>query len=199
MLLDSTRPLGNPVNIEHGRPENRSAGDLKSWYVLRATYSREMKIQAQLNGLGVRCFIPMMWRRKASDTNADKKLVPAVNNLCFVYWTRQDIDDYIRSFGEKSPVAYYWDRIAGKALTVPDDAMENFIKVASTLDEDLIYLTAISEKLREGQAVKVKDGPFAGVVGRIVRIRKSRRILVEIPGMLAVATTYVTPDNLEMI
>ena len=77
--------------------------------------------------------------------------------------------------------------------------MENFIKVASTLDEDLIYLTAISEKLREGQAVKVKDGPFAGVVGRIVRIRKSRRILVEIPGMLAVATTYVTPDNLEMI
>lgn len=44
--------------------------------------------------------------------------------------------------------------------------MDDFIKVASTMDEDLIYLTEISEKLREGQTVKVKDGPFKGVEGK---------------------------------
>ena len=77
--------------------------------------------------------------------------------------------------------------------------MDDFIKVASTMDEDLIYLTEISEKLREGQTVKVKDGPFKGVEGKIVRIRKSRRIFVEIPGMVAVATTYVLPEYLEIL
>ena len=77
--------------------------------------------------------------------------------------------------------------------------MEDFIAVASTLDEDLIYLTEISDKLREGQSVKVKDGPFKGVEGKIVRIRKSRRVLVELPGMLAVASTYVAPEELEII
>jgi transcription antitermination factor NusG len=77
--------------------------------------------------------------------------------------------------------------------------MENFITVASTMDEDLVYLTEISDKLREGQTVKVKDGAFAGVEGKIVRIRKSRRILVELPGMLAVASTYVSPAHIEII
>ena len=67
------------------------------------------------------------------------------------------------------------------------------------MDEDLIYITEISEKLREGQEVKVKSGPFAGVTGKIVRIRKSRRIMVEIPGMLAVASTYVKPENIEIL
>ena len=71
--------------------------------------------------------------------------------------------------------------------------------MASSLDEDLIYLTEIYGKLREGQMVKVKDGPLKGVIGRVVRIRKSRRILVELPGMLAVASTYVPGEMLEII
>ena len=77
--------------------------------------------------------------------------------------------------------------------------MEDFIKVASTVDEDLIYLTEISTKLREGQTVKVRSGAFAGVTGKIVRIKKSRRIMVELPGMLAVASTFVNPGNVEII
>ena len=77
--------------------------------------------------------------------------------------------------------------------------MNDFIAVASTMDEDLIYITEVNDKLREGQTVRVKKGPFAGVEGKIVRIRKSRRILVELPGMLAVASTYVCPDDVEQV
>ena len=165
------------------------------WYALRATYSRELKVQSSLNELGVRTFVPMMWK-KVSD---QKKLVPAVNNLCFVYWNRLSIDSYISSFGDKSPVNYYWDRTRNQPLVIPHQAMEDFIKVASTLDEDLIYLTEITEKLREGQVVKVRSGSFAGVEGKIVRIRKSRRLLVELPGMLAVASTYVRPEDVESL
>ena len=84
-------------------------------------------------------------------------------------------------------------------MTVPKKAMEDFMLVASSMDEDLIYITEISGKLKEGQTVKVKDGPFKGVEGKIVRIRKSRRILVELPGMLAVASTYIAPQFLEII
>ena len=77
--------------------------------------------------------------------------------------------------------------------------MEDFIKVSSSMDEDLIYITEITEKLREGQTVRVKEGAFKGVEGKVVRIKKSRRILVELPGMLAIATTYVDPAFLEII
>lgn len=185
--------------------------DATSWFALRATYSRELKVQALLNERGLRTFVPMMWRRcpvkpgmtgtPSSPTRSgiSRKLVPAVSNLCFVRWTKTALDSFIRSFGDASPVTYYWDRTANRPLTIPDKAMEDFIAVASTMDEDLIYITEISAKLREGQTVKVKEGPFKGVEGKIVRIRKSRRILVELPGMMAVASTYVAPEFLEIL
>ena len=199
MLLDSTRPIGKTLNTDTGRPKSTSAGVLLQcheatqprWHVLRATYSRELKVQTALQEKGIRTFIPMMWR--------EKKLVPAVSGLVFALATREALDLYIRSFGDARPVNYYWERTTNAPLTVPAKAMEDFITIASTLDEDLIYLTEISEKLREGQTVMVKDGPFKGVEGKIVRIRKSRRVLVELPGMLAVASTYVDPKELEII
>ncbi len=205
MLLDSARPFSDEIqNISVGHPEHSLPGDLQSysWYALRATYSRELKIKERLDGMGLRSFVPMIWRTRTVDGKSEKKLVPAVGNLCFAYWTRQQLDAFIRSYGENSPVHYYWDRIGGKPLTVPDKAMEDFIKVAGTMDEDLIYITQISQKLREGQNVRIISGPFEGVEGKIVRIRKSRRIMVELPGMLAVASTYLPLEKagcLEMI
>ena len=210
MLLDSTRPIGKTLNTSNGRPET-SAGVLpqcpqcpeatqQSWFVLRATYARELKVQDQLREHGIRTFIPMTWHKSDPETGKQQKtLVPAISGLVFAQATRDALDAYIRSFGDARPVNYYWDRTANRPLTVPDKAMEDFIAIASTMDPDLIYLTEISDKLREGQKVIVKEGPFKGVEGKVVRIRKSRRIMVEIPGMLAVASTYVGVENIEVI
>ena len=198
-MLDSTRPIGKTLNTSNGRPET-SAGVLPQWHVLRATYARELKVQDQLREHGFRTFIPMTWHKADPATgNQQKTLVPAITGLVFAQATRDALDAYIRSFGDARPVNYYWDRTTNRPLTVPDKAMEDFIAIASTMDPDLIYLTEISDKLREGQKVIVKEGPFKGVEGKVVRIRKSRRIMVEIPGMLAVASTYVEMGNVEII
>lgn len=181
-----------------GCPKRTSAGVLKSWYVLRATYSRELKVRDQLEEKGMRTFVPMMWRKSTIAGKQEKKLVPAVNSLCFVYSTKAELDSYIRSFGDLRPVNYYWDRTSNRPLTIPDKAMEDFITVASSLDEDIIYLTEISDKLREGQTVEVIDGPFKGVKGKVVRIKKNRRVLVELPGFLAVTTNYLNPQSLRL-
>ena len=230
LLLDSTRPFSDAPNMDIGCPEHSSEGVPLSWYALRVSYSRELKVQDRLNESGIRTFVPMMWRRcpvkpgmttgnpgmttgkpgmtkgkpttsslPAPTGNPSRRLVPAVGNLCFAYSTRAELEDFIRGYGDTSPVHFYWDRTANKPLTVPEKAMNDFIAVSSTLDEDLIYITEITSKLREGQTVKVNEGPFKGIEGKVVRIRKSRRILVELPGMLAVATTYIQPENLEII
>ena len=146
-MLDSTRPIGETSNTLNGRPKTTSAGVLSQcleatqtrWYVLRATYARELKVKDQINDHGLRSFIPMMWK--------DKKLVPAITGLVFVNATREQIDRYIRSFGDDRPVNYYWDRTANRPLTVPDKAMEDFISVASTMDPDLIEMNWMGSTL----------------------------------------------------
>ena len=201
LLLDSARPASDERNNLLGCPEHSSEGVLSScqWFVLRVTYSRELKIKDTLDKRGVSTFVPMMWKKVEKEGNTRKMLVPAVSNLCFVFWTKADIDAFISEFGDKSPVHYYWDRTSSRPMTVPSKAMDDFVKVASSLDEDLVYMTEISDKLREGQTVKVRSGAFAGVEGKIVRIRKSRRLMVELPGMLAVASTYINPYDVEIL
>ena len=40
---------------------------------------------------------------------------------------------------------------------------------------------------------------FTGVEGVVVRVKRSRRVVVELPGMFAVATTFVHPRDLELL
>ena len=37
-------------------------GDPKSWFPMRVTYSREMKVKGELDRLGIECFMPMTYR-----------------------------------------------------------------------------------------------------------------------------------------
>ena len=206
LLLDSARTFSDTLTYDRhseGHREQTIAGVPDSchnrWYALRVSYSRELKVQDKLNSLGIRTFVPMMWKRKEVEGKVVKTLVPAVNNLCFAYSTRERLREFISSYGEKSPVHFIWNRATRNPVIVPERQMNDFMQVASTMDEDLIYLTEISAKLREGQTVRVKNGPLAGITGKIVRIRKSRRILVELPGTLAIASTYVRMEDVEVL
>ena len=122
-----------------------------------------------------------------------------MSNLCFAYTTRDVIDRLRSGLLETLPFHYIWDKATSLPIVVPDKAMDDFIKVSSSLEDDLVYLSEVSPLLRAGQKVRVIAGPFAGIEGKVVRIRKSKRVMVELPGMLAVATTYIRGEWLERV
>ena len=101
--------------------------------------------------------------------------------------------------GLKSYVHYIWNKSTRKAIYVPDKDMDDFIRVASAEKEDIVYIPDVSNKLREGQKVRVLGGPFVGIEGTVVRLRRSQRVMVELKGMLAVATSYIPKDLLMTI
>ena len=55
------------------------------------------------------------------------------------------------------------------------------------------------DNFREGDAVRVTGGAFAGYRGRVRRIRHNRHVVVEIEGICAVAFPSIHPDLLEPI
>jgi transcription antitermination factor NusG len=195
VLLDST-PGTTSLKYPLGHPKSTPSGVLKSWHALRVSYCRELKLKEKLDSLGIENFIPMCWDK---ETGKDRKLVPAIHNLVFARATKQELDAYMETEGEKQMTHYFWDKTHGCVMTISDKEMDDFIRISRSNEEDIIYLSKVDEKLRSGARVRVTGGPFAGVEGKIVRIRKSRRILVEIPGFLAVASAYVRPEFLELI
>lgn len=213
LLLDSAgQTCGNASNGKI-HAEHRSRGDLDCvhtvmrkkvddsirWFALRVTYRRELKVQERLNKLEIRSFVPMMTVREEEGGKIFRRQVPAVGNLIFVQASRKDIEEYMLSEGDRRMTHFIWDKVTRQPIVIPEKQIEDFIRISTESSDDAIYLSKVSEKLRGGMKVKVRRGPFVGVTGTVVRLRKSRRILVELPGVLAVASAYVPIEDLEVL
>ena len=167
------------------------------WYALRVTYNRELKVKADLDTRGVTNFVPMQYRREERGGVMVKRLVPSVHNLIFVKMKPSEMTEYKRS--TDLPIRYIMNRETHKPITVPNKEMEYFIKVAGTYDEKLIYLDSDPGGFTKGERVRVIGGPFAGAEGIFMRVKGDRRVLINIPGVVAVASTYVHPSMIEKI
>ena len=168
------------------------------WYALRVTYSRELKAQQVLESRGIRTFVPMKRLREEKGGRVIDRYIPAINNLIFAYSDQQTLYEYLLSEGDSSMTRFIWDRVTRKPLIVPAKQMDDFIRVCQTAGDEAIFLSDLTQ-FAAGTKVRVRFGALAGVEGKVVRIRKSRRILVELPQLGAVASTYVPMEYLELI
>ena len=176
--------------IKKGREE-------KVWYAIRVTYNRELKVKEDLDARGITCFVPMQYRREERHGVMVKRLVPSVHNLIFIHITPSGMKEY--KMTTELPIRYIMDRETHKPITVPTSQMENFIKVAGTYEEKLIYLNPNPGDFTTGERVRIIGGMFAGAEGVFVRLKGDRRVVVNVEGLVAVATTFVHPSMIEKI
>lgn len=171
------------------------------WYALRVTYNREMKVKADLDERGFRNFVPMQYKAQVRNGRLVKRLVPSVHNLIFVYIEPSRMREYKEETA--LPIRYIMrtDSVTNRRvpITVPQQQMESFIAVAGTYDEQLIYLNPDPGDFSKGDRVCILGGPFEGAEGVFVRLKGDRRVVVEIEGVVAVATTYIHPSLLQKL
>ena len=176
--------------VKKGREE-------KQWYAIRVTYNRELKVKNDLDTRGITSFVPMQYRREEHNGQMVKRLVPSVHNLIFIYLTPSEMTEYKKTTA--LPIRYIMNRTTHKPITVPTREMENFIRVAGTYEEKLIYLNPEPGDFAKGERVRIIGGDFAGAEGIFVRVKGDRRVLINVQGVVAVATTYVHPSMIEKI
>ncbi len=172
-----------------------------SWYAMSATFGRALKAKEFLESRSVRCFIPMK-HEVVSDGKHGKqrKLVPAISNLLFVYTTREHIQSL------KSEVSYlqYLTRPEGARrvpIVVPERQMEQFITVCDSYNEKLIYLNPDEINLEKGTPVQIIGGAFDGVEGTFIKVEgiRNRRVAVLVPGIAAVVIADITRGCLKVL
>ena len=171
--------------------------ETKVWYAIRVTYNRELKVKEDLDTRGITNFVPMQYRREERNGVMVKRLVPSVHNLIFIHITPSDMKEY--KMTTDLPIRYIMNRETHKPIIVPSREMENFIKVAGTYNEKLIYLNHDPGDFAKGERVRIIGGAFAGAEGVFVRVKGDRRVIVNVEGLVAVATTFVHPSMIEKI
>ena len=170
-------------------------GDPKIWFPMRVTYQREMKVKAELDRLEIENFVPMTYKLIDGDMdNPHRELVPAINNLIFVHSTQERIS-YLKLSNETlEPLRYMIDQTAQQPhtiMTVADRQMENFMRVASRTDDSVMFFNEDSVVVKEGKRVMITGGTFEGVTGVIRRVKRCKRVVVELEGIASVAIAFV--------
>ena len=177
------------------------------WFVLRVTYNRTQKAYSIMATSDVQSYMPMHYVIKKEIGKKKRTLQPLLPNLFFVYATRETVNSIIKKKGEETSVLkFYLDKTKplednGKhpPLTIPFTSMTNFIKATSTESEHVRIVSAEQCHYKSGDIVKVIDGEFKGVTGRVARIAGQQRVVVEISGLCLVATAYIPTDFIKFI
>ena len=178
--------------------DTRMCGDPKMWFPMRVTYQREMKVKAELDRQGIENFVPMRYKVVESQNNGDTELrrvlVPAINNLIFVRSTQERVSELKRTNELLEPLRYMMDHTAAgeyAIMTVADREMENFMRVASRTDDSVMFLDEETVVGKEGKRVEIMGGAFEGVTGVIRRVKRCKRVVVEIEGVASVVIAWV--------
>ena len=183
--------------------DTTTCGDPKIWFPMRVTYQREMKVKAELDRLEIESFVPMTYKVVDADTdNPCRKLVPAIRNLIFVRSTQERISHLKSSNEILEPLRYMIDNTAEEThtiMTIPDRQMQNFMRVASKSDDSVMFLDDESVVGKEGKRVEIIGGAFEGVTGVIRRVKRCKRVVVEIEGVASVAIAFVPAGLLKEI
>ena len=155
-------------------------GESIEWYVLTMRYLRATAVALEMSEEGIECFVP-----------------PKITNMLFVHSTRSRID-FFRTYRKTGQLLTYMrSRMDSQPLVVPDMDMRYFMMICDGCDAPIIMEERPKVKL--GDRVRVISGPLTGIEGNVVRISKSKRVLISVGDFVWVATGYIPPDMLKVI
>lgn len=163
--------------------------DVVSWYVIRVTYGREYKLKLELEERNIEHFLPVktVILRRTPDGKLISRKTSAIPNTIFIRETRENIQQLKTELEGRFPMRYMMNRNTHQPLTVREKQMQDFIQFASMEGERLLYLNNPDVVYEKGQPVEIVSGPFAGVHGYILRIRRDRKLVISVDGVLAAA------------
>lgn len=126
-------------------------------------------------------------------------------NLFFAYGTEAELQTYVYDNVHLPYLRFYYRHehaghlIRRVPLIVPDEQMETFRIICSVTDDDTFVSADEIRLFRKGERVRITQGKFAGVVGRVARFKGQKRVGIYIEGVATVATAYVPGACLEPI
>ena len=177
----------------------------KSWYVFRASYGREDKASNYIIEDGTFVYIAKRYARKSVNGKQKKVLETLIPNLLFVYTNEKKAEEYIKNTPALSYLTYYYnhfelnDNQKNPPLTVSCKEMENFIIATCNNSEHLKFVDEEQCHFKGGEIVKITDGSFKGVEGRVARVSGQQRVIVTLTNVGLVSTAYIPTAFIQII
>ncbi len=190
--------LTNPLPQKH--PE-----ETQQWYALRTTYGREKKAYDYMVAKGITAFYPTQNKIKIVKGKRQTITESLIPNIFFAYGTFKQIKSFVYDNINLPFLRFYYchthvgSKIEKSPLIVPDYQMDSLKIICNADKKNTIVSFVDVPKFKKGQLVRVIDGAFKGVVGRVARWQGQQRVGVVVDNLIMVVTAYVPSAFLKEI
>ena len=187
------------------KPKAQKEEDSPHWYALRTTYGREKKAYDYMTAKGITAFYPTTDTVKLIKGKRKVVTESRLPNIFFAYGTEEQLKTFVYDNVNLPFLRFYYrhEHVGSRAiktpLIVPKYQMESLKIICEAEASDIIVSLSSVPNFQTGQMVRVVDGAFKGVIGRVKRWQGQQRVGVIIGDMATFATAYVPSAFLEKI
>ena len=186
-------------------PTIKRAKNTPHWYALRTTYGREKKAYDYLVSNNVKAFYPTIKTVKNIEGQRIAVEESRLPNIFFAYGKEDEIKSFVYDNVNLPYLRFYYRhihegaRMSKEPLIVPDYQIEGLKIICASQAEDIILELSEIKQFKVGQKVRIIDGVFTGVIGKVARYHGQQRVAIIIDGLLTIASAYVPSAFLEQI
>lgn len=164
------------------------------WYAYKVLHNSMNRIKELAVQENLRYFVPMRTVVEAGDCTATRTTEPIIPSLIFIRSRADRIESLRRNSGYRAGVYCYPGTTT--PACIPDREMEIFMFVTATGCKSL---EAVDEKVLKGDRVRITAGVFKDAEGYITRVHGTKRFVVAIEGVAAIATVFIPKRFIEKI
>lgn len=177
------------------------------WYALRTTYGREKKAYDYMTAKGITAFLPTVSTIKMINGKRKSVTESRLPNIFFAYGTEEEIKAYVYDNVNLPFLRFYYrhkhegKKIEKTPMIVPTSQIDSLkiICEAEAEADDVLVATQKIQQFEKGQLVRIIDGIFKGVVGRVARYKGQQRVAVMVDELMTICTAYVPNVYLEKV
>ena len=175
------------------------------WYALRCTYGREKTAYEYMVAKGVTAFYPTQTIVKL--INGKRKIVTEslLPNIFFAYGTFDLIKSFVYDNVNLPFLRFYYrhthagSKIKKTPMVIPHRQIESLQIICGAESDNTIVSLENVPKFEKGQLVRVTEGAFKGVIGRVARWQGQQRVGVVVDDLVTVVTAYIPSAFIELI
>ncbi len=145
-----------------------------SWFIAYTYPKAEKKVYSSLLRSGVNAFLPLTTQKRVWSDRVKLVEVPLFSSYVFVESSEQKLPVLSEINGISKFVRFNKEYAIIKREEIR--AIKTFVEKGKNVE---VY----QDGLQEGQEVKVKQGPFIGLQGVLVRKGRKSRFIIEVEGL----------------
>ena len=173
----------------------------KQWFAMRDLSRRNSNRMAhhELRDAGLEVFTPMMEMLLTIRGKKQRRNVPVIQDLLFVYETKENLDPYVAKY-PLLQYRYVLGRRANEPTVIRENEMRQFIMAVSNTENPKYFMPGELTQTMYGKKVRIIGGVLDSYEGKLLSIKgmRTKRLIVELSNLISEAVE-VAPQYIQFV